>query len=242
MNESKKIAIITGANKGIGLEICKQLLQKGFYVILTARDTTKGQDAVRQLLTINADIEFFKLDVNSHEDITALYNHISSKFSRCDVLVNNAGIFPDPRNDLENNWPSILSAKIENIQQGIECNTYGTLRMCQAFIPLMQENNYGRIVNLSSGMAQLSDMNGCCPGYRISKTAINVITRIIADEFKGTIILINSMCPGWVKTDMGGAEATREIPEGADTAVWLSELDNDGPNGLFFRDRAVIPW
>jgi len=242
MKKYEKIAIVTGANRGIGLEICKQLLMQGYYVVLTARNVDKGQTEVENLTSISSNIEFFKLDVQQQHDVDSLYEYINEKFSRCDVLVNNAGIFPDPRNDLENSWPSILTADIETIQNGIDCNTYGTLRLCQAFIPLMKKNNYGRVVNLSSGMAQLSDMNGCCPGYRISKTAINVITRIIADELTEENILINSMCPGWVKTDMGGQDATREIPEGADTAIWLSMLPDDGPSGKFFRDRQVIPW
>jgi len=242
MNKPKRIAVVTGANKGIGLEICKQLLQNDFYVILTARTERKGQDAISLLSTISSDIEFFKLDVTRQEDVSALSQYISEKFTHCDVLINNAGIFPDPRDDPDNNWPSILTADIKHIQQGIECNSYGTLRMCQALIPLMQKNNYGRIVNISSGMGQLSDMNGGCPGYRISKTAVNVITRIIADELQNTNILINSMCPGWVKTDMGGPGATRELAEGADTAIWLSMLDDNNPGGLFYRDRQVIPW
>jgi len=127
----------------------------------------------------------------------------------------NAGIFPSPRDDPDSQWPSILSATVETVQKGLETNTYGPLRLCQAFIPMMQNNQYGRIVNLSSGMGQLSDMNGCCPGYRISRTALNEITRILADELKDTDILINSMCPGWVKTDLGGEGATRQVSEGA---------------------------
>ena len=240
MNKQKRIAIVTGANRGIGLEVCKQLLALDFHVVLTARDAQKGEQACKHLAS--SDVEFMQVDVASDSQIEPLYNHIKEQFGRCDVLVNNAGVFPDPRNDSENSWPSILSADIETIKLGMNINAYGTLRMCQAFVPLMQNSGYGRIVNLASGMAQLSDMNGCCPGYRISKTAINVITRILADELKDTNILINSMCPGWVKTDMGGPGATREIPDGADTAVWLATLPDKGPSGLFFRDREPIDW
>jgi len=242
MTKHKKIAVVTGANRGIGLEICTQLLQQDVHVILTARDSQKGQSAVKELSSISSNIEFFKLDVTQQQDVDNLQDYLTQTFGRCDILVNNAGIFPDPRNDLENNWPSIINADIETIQSGLECNTYGTLRMCQGIIPLMQKHNYGRIVNLSSGMGQLADMNGCCPGYRISKTAVNVITRIIADELSNSNILINSMCPGWVKTDMGGVGATREVTDGADTAIWLSTLADNGPSGLFFRDRSVISW
>ncbi len=242
MSLKQKIAIVTGANKGLGFEICRQLLENGFRAILTARNETRGQMAVQQLAANHSDIEYFKMDVTSQPDVDALKDYVISEYQRCDVLVNNAGIFPDPRHDLDNQWPSVLTAAVDSIRQGMETNTYGALRLCQAIIPLMQANQYGRIVNMSSGMGQLSDMNGCCPAYRISKTAINVVTRIFADELKGSDILINSMCPGWVKTDMGGEDATRDVAEGADTAVWLAMLDTGGPSGLFFRDREIIPW
>ncbi len=240
MSKQQRVAIVTGANRGIGFEICKQLLAKDYYVVLTARDEQKGLDACAKLSS--SSLEFKLLDVTSESQVSQLYADIHQTHGRCDVLVNNAGIFPDPRSDLDNERPSILTADINDIQTGININTYGTLRLCQTFIPLMQAAGYGRVVNLASGMAQLSDMNGCCPGYRISKTAINVITRILADELKGSNVLVNSMCPGWVKTDMGGAGATREIPEGADTAVWLATLPDKGASGLFFRDRKEIDW
>ncbi len=241
MKTEQKIAVVTGANRGIGFEICRQLLQKDYHVLLTARDQVKGARAVEKLRGAGP-IEFFLVDVTSRNDVDALGRRLQEHYGRCDVLVNNAGIFPDPRDDLDNEWPSLLTADIDDVQKGIETNTYGTLRLCQMAVPLMRQAGYGRIVNLSSGMGQLSDMNGCCPGYRISKAGVNVITRILADELQGENILVNSMCPGWVKTDMGGPGATRELPEGADTAVWLATLPDDGPSGLFFRDRTPIPW
>ncbi len=122
----------------------------------------------------------------------------------------------------------------------METNAYGALRLCQALIPLMQGR--GRVVNVSSGMGQLSEMNGCCPGYRFSKAALNALTRILADELKTTRIKVNSVCPGWVRTDMGGPDAERSVEEGADTIVWLATLPDDGPSGGFFRDRRPIPW
>ena len=242
MNQQQKVAVVTGANRGIGFEICKQLLDHQYHVILTARNAEKGQSACQTLATQNPNIEFFPLDVTSQQDAEALSRYLEEKWHRCDVLVNNAGIFPDARDDLENHWPSILTADLDTIRTGMETNAYGALRLCQYIVPLMQKNKYGRIVNMSSGMGQLTDMNGCCAAYRISKTALNVITRVLADELKGTNILVNSMCPGWVKTDMGGKGATREIPEGADSAVWLATLPDNGLSGLFFRDRKPIPW
>ncbi len=242
MTIERKIAVVTGANKGIGFEICRQLLQQNCHVLLTARDEHRGRQAVEQLAEPGARIEFFQLDVTRQDHVDSLGDTLQRQYGRCDILVNNAGIFPDPRNDLENEWPSLLTASIDDVQKGIETNTYGTLRLCQMAVPMMQKAGYGRIVNISSGMGQLSDMNGCCPGYRISKTGVNVITRILADELQDENILINSMCPGWVKTDLGGPGATRELAEGADTAIWLATLPDDGPSGLFFRDRTPIPW
>ncbi|HED16557.1 MAG TPA: SDR family NAD(P)-dependent oxidoreductase, partial [Gammaproteobacteria bacterium] len=191
MPAKQKTAVVTGANKGLGREICRQLLADGFRVILTARDESNGRAASERLATDYPDIEFFAVDVTVQSDVDALRHYLDDRYQRCDVLVNNAGIFPDPRHDLDNPWPSILTANIDTIRLGLETNTYGALRLCQALIPLMQANQYGRIVNMSSGMGQLSDMNGCCPGYRISKTALNVITRVLADELQDTDILIN---------------------------------------------------
>ncbi len=128
------------------------------------------------------------------------------------------------------------------MRQTMETNVYGPYLLCQALVPLMKKNNYGRIVNISSGLGQLNDMGGGYPAYRMSKTAINVITRILAAELAGTNILVNSMCPGWVKTRMGGEGATRSVEEGADTAVWLSTLPDGGPTGKIFRDRKEVPW
>jgi len=124
----------------------------------------------------------------------------------------------------------------------METNTYGAIRMIQRFVPLMKQQNYGRIVNLSSGMGQLSEMNGGWPGYRLSKTALNAVTRIVADVLQGLNILINSVCPGWVKTDMGSPDAELSVEEGADTILWLATLPDDGPTGSFFRERQRIEW
>lgn len=242
MTNQQKTAIVTGANRGLGLEISRQLLAQGYYVILTARNPQQGQHAVQTLQKNYNNVEFQPLDVTQTQSIDTLTQRVTKQLGRCDVLVNNAGIFPDPRDANFQTPPSIFDASIDTIRAGMETNVYGPIQLCQALIPLMQKHNYGRIVNMSSGMGQLADMNGCCPGYRISKTSLNVITRVFADELQGNNILINSMCPGWVKTDMGGPHATRAIPEGADTAVWLATLPDGGPSGGYFRDRAPIPW
>ena len=231
----EKIALVTGANRGIGLEICKQLARHNITVILSSRDSAKGETAKQGIEKEGLKVVYHPLDVTDENSIKQIETFIHEQYGRLDILVNNAGIFPG-------SMESALSSSVDTLRQAMETNLYGPFRLCQTFIPLMQKNNYGRIVNLSSGMGQLSDMNGCCPGYRTSKTALNALTRMLADEIKGSNILINSMCPGWVLTDMGGPNATRKVEEGADTAIWLATLADDGPSGGFFRDRQLISW
>ena len=186
-------------------------------------------------------VRYHPLDVDHAISIENLKIFVEKEFGRCDILINNAGIFPDI-NLLERNLPSIFDMDLEAIRKAMTTNVFGPILLCQALTPLMKKNKYGRMVNISSGLGQLSDMNGGYPAYRISKTAINAVTRIFADELKNENILVNSMCPGWVKTDMGGPSAPRSVKEGADTAIWLATLPNGGPSGKFFRDRKKIPW
>ncbi len=236
-----KIAVVTGANRGIGAEICRQLAKEGILVVLTSRDEAKGKAVCQALEKEELPVRYCQLDVDHPASIFNLENFMKKEFGRCDILVNNAGVFldkPETKGDL----PSVFNAKIETVRRTMETNVFGPLLLCQAMIPLMKKNNYGRVVNLSSGMGQLSDMNGGYPGYRISKVSLNALTRILTDELKGTNILVNSMCPGWVKTEMGGPGATRSVQEGADTAVWLATLPDQGPKGKFFRNRKEIPW
>lgn len=233
---NQRVAVVTGANRGIGLETVRQLAGRGITVVLTSRNEKKGLKAVEVLKQQNLPVFFHVLDVANALSIHQFAYFMTEEFKRCDVLVNNAGIFPDQDDS------SIFDAKTETIRMAMETNVYGPVLLCQALVPLMRKNNYGRIVNLSSGMGQLSDMNGHNPGYRISKTAINAVTRILNDELQGENILVNSMCPGWVKTDMGGPGATRPVEEGADTAVWLATLPDHGPRGGFFRDRKPMTW
>jgi len=238
----KKIALVTGANRGIGLEICKQLAKKDYQVILTSRDEQKGLAACLQLQDEGLPIQFHQLDVSDPKSISEIGEFLDQECGRCDVLVNNAGVFPDSSDASANNWPSVFNAPIETVRIAMETNVYGPMLLCQAVAPLMKKNNYGRIVNLSSGMGQLTFMGGNCPAYRISKTSINALTRMVSEETLEHNILVNSMCPGWVKTDMGGPGATRELSEGADTAIWLATLPDDGPRGKFFRDRKEFEW
>jgi NAD(P)-dependent dehydrogenase (short-subunit alcohol dehydrogenase family) len=227
----KRIAVVTGANRGIGLEICRQLTRTGMYVILTARDEAKAKAAADEIA-----VECRPLDVDSDESVKAFAGWLADTHGRCDVLVNNAGVMLDPRGS------RIPDTKIATWRATLETNLLGPLRMMQAILPLMKKNRYGRIVNLSSGQGQLSEMTVGTPAYRVSKTALNALTRTTAAELHGTGILVNAMCPGWVRTDMGGSGAPRSVEQGADTAVWLATLPDNGPSGGYFRDRKSIPW
>ena len=234
----KKIAIVTGANRGLGFETCRQLASKDIQVVLTSRDETKGKAAVKKLQAEGLDVVYHPLDVTNAESIEHLAQFIRNEFGKLDILVNNAGIARD-FTDAEN---SIFNTKIDTLQETIETNLYGPLLLSQALIPLMKKHNYGRVVNVSSGAGQLSEMNTGYPAYRISKTALNALTRLFANELKDTNILVNAVCPGWVKTDMGGSNAPRTLEQGVDTIVWLATLPDDGATSGFWRDRQPIPW
>jgi len=231
----QRVALVTGANRCIGYGIARRLAETGIHVLVSARNAVKAQNAVTNLLRNNLSLAPLVLDVSQPQSIDQAVRTIHNKFGRIDILVNKAGIFL--KNDRE-------SCNIEPavIQETLLTNFIGPLILCQKVIPLMLQHNYGRIVNLSSGMGAMREMSGGYPGYRISKTALNAMTLNLASELRGSNILINSMCPGWVKTDMGGPNATRSVEKGAETAVWLSTLPDDGPSGKFFRDRKEISW
>jgi NAD(P)-dependent dehydrogenase (short-subunit alcohol dehydrogenase family) len=235
MSTTKRVAVVTGANRGIGFETCRQLAKKGIHVILTSRDEVKGKAAAEKLQAEELDVSYHPLDVTNSDSVQRLAQFIKSEEGQLDILVNNAGILIDSSD-------SLLNTKIDTLHETINTNLFGPLLLCQALIPLMQQRNYGRVVNVSSGAGQLSDMSSGYPSYRISKTALNALTRIIANELKGTNILVNALCPGWVKTDMGGANASKTPEQGADTVVWLATLPDNGPTSGFFRDRHPIPW
>ena len=232
---NKKIAIVTGASRGIGLETCRQLSQKGIITILTSRDEILGKKAVASLTKEGGDLIYHQLDVSDSGSVAGLKDYVSEKFKRCDILVNNAGVFLD-------RGVSIFDLPQKTLQETLEINFFGALNMCQEFVPLMQEIGFGRIVNVSSGMGSIASMGGGSAAYKLSKLAMNGMTRIMADEIKDDNIKINSMAPGWVRSDMGGANAPRSLVQGADTIIWLATLADDGPNGGFFEDRAPAAW
>jgi NAD(P)-dependent dehydrogenase (short-subunit alcohol dehydrogenase family) len=235
MAEPTRLALVTGANRGIGLEVVRQLASRGLEVILTARDETKARRAANELAAEGLTVHARVVDVADDDSVASLGEDVLREFGRLDVLVNNAGIVIDAGD-------SAIDVDLDRVRTTLETNTFGAWRMCRALVPSMRDHGYGRVVNVSSGMGGLTEMGGGSPGYRISKAGLNVITRTIAAGVADENVLVNSACPGWVRTDMGGRNARRSVPEGADTIVWLATLPDDGPRGGFFRDRKPVAW
>jgi NAD(P)-dependent dehydrogenase (short-subunit alcohol dehydrogenase family) len=232
--EGKKIALVTGANRGLGFETCRQLARLGLTVILSARDFTKGEVAAKQLVERGLDVIFYELDVLNQNHINRITRQIEQRFGQLDVLVNNAAILYDT-------WQSTLNADLEVVNQALTTNLFAPWRLSQLCIPLMTRNNYGRIVNVSSGAGSLHYMGSGSPAYSISKAALNAFSRILAADVHGTGILVNSVDPGWVATDMGG-RGGRPIEDGANGIVWAATLPDNGPSGGFFFDGKPAPW
>jgi NAD(P)-dependent dehydrogenase (short-subunit alcohol dehydrogenase family) len=239
MSDRARIAVVTGGNRGIGFEVCRQLASTGLRVVLTGRDPSRAEEKAETLRGENLDVTAHPLDVTDDASVADLERFVRDRFGRLDVLVNNAGVSLDERLGIR----SILDAGIiDALRATMETNLYGPLRLCRTFVPLMREGGYGRVVNVSSQLGSLSNMAGGYQSYRLSKTALNALTRVLAADVKGSNILVNSACPGWVRTDMGGPNAPRAPEQGADTIVWLATLPDDGPNRGFFQDRKPLPW
>ena len=232
MAENGRVALVSGGNRGIGREIVRQLAERGLTVVLGSRDGEQGRAAAAGL---SGGVVVRQLDVADPESVDRLSRSVEEEFGRLDVLVNNAGITNDE-------GQRGVDADLERVREALETNLLGAWRLCEVAIPFMRRHGYGRIVNISTGMAALEDMGGGSPGYRVSKTGLNALTRILASELRGSGILVNSVCPGWVQTDMGGSRAPRPVEEGAEGAVWAATLPNNGPTGGFFRDRRPVPW
>jgi len=235
--EAPPVAIVTGGNRGLGLETCRQLAGLGLQVVLTSRDLARGEAAATALRASGLAAVAHQLDVTDPLSVDRLIEDVNGSYDRIDVLVNNAGVVMRPQDDR-----GTLEVDLETIRRTLEINTLAPLRLCQAVVPVMRKNGYGRVVNVSSGMGQLDDMESGWPAYRISKTALSAVTRLVAREVSGANILVNAVCPGWVRTDMGGPSATRSVEKGAAGIVWAATLPDRGPNGGFFRDGRRIPW
>ncbi len=242
-DHQKRVALVTGANRGIGYAISRRLGGKNITVILGARDPQKGNEACSRLQGEGLDVHFELLDVTDEKSIKTAIESIRTHFGRLDILVNNAGIMIDGGEDG-------LNVNQETVRKTLQTNVMGPLMLCQYCIPLMQAGGYGRIVNMASGLGSLTEMADPqsayagigAPAYRLSKTGINCITTLLAKEVRNDNILINSACPGWVRTEMGGDQAPLTPEQGADTPVWLATLPDGGPTGGVYRERTLIPW
>jgi NAD(P)-dependent dehydrogenase (short-subunit alcohol dehydrogenase family) len=228
-----KTVLITGANRGIGFEAARQLAVRGFHVVIGARSEEHGQQAVR-LLEALGKISLLVVDVSDSNSITAAASKFSS-IGRLDVLLNNAGIYPDE-------GISILTISREQITKTFQTNTFGALGVAQAFLPYLKKSPAARVINVSSGYGQLDGLSANAPSYCLSKLALNGVTIMLSEALAEHKIAVNSMCPGWVRTDMGGSSAPRSVEEGADTAVWLATEADQHLTGKFFRDRKEISW
>lgn len=231
-----RIAVVTGGNKGIGFEICRQLAREGVNVVLTARNEGMGLAATGRLQAQGLNVIFHPLDVTDAAAVRRLARYMKLTHGRCDILVNNAGVA------LDRYSMSVLDTPVQLFRDTLETNVYGALMLCQQLVPLMLREGYGRVVNLSSGMGQLEDMGDGSAAYRMSKTALNALTRMVAAATAKKGILANALCPGWVRTDMGGRNAVRGVEKGAETAVWLATLPANGPSGGLFRDKKAMVW
>jgi NAD(P)-dependent dehydrogenase (short-subunit alcohol dehydrogenase family) len=229
-----KTALVTGANRGIGYEVARQLALRGFHVFLGARSAGAGRAAVATIVKDGGTAMFLEVDVADNTSVTSAARQFAEVEDHLDVLVNNAGIIVDEDN-------AILDVSDELLRKTLETNTLGALRMTRAFAPLLAKSKTPRVINVSSGSGQLtSGADGWAPGYSISKTALNGVTSQLAAALPK--FAVNSVCPGWVRTNMGGRTATRSVEQGADTIVWLATEAPQKITGKFLRDRKEIPW
>jgi NAD(P)-dependent dehydrogenase (short-subunit alcohol dehydrogenase family) len=216
-------ALITGANRGIGLEVTRQLAERGFTVLAGARDPSR-------VPALDGDVRAVRLDVTDQATVGALRREVGE----LDVLVNNAAIDYDT-------WESVLTADLDVVREALETNTLGAWRMAIAFAPLLRASPHGRLVNVSSGAGALTGMRDGAPAYSLSKAALNALTLMLADALRRDAVLVNAVCPGWVATDMGGPGG-RSVLDGAAGIVWAATLPDGGPTGGFFRDGRPIDW
>ena len=237
----KKLALVTGANKGLGLETARQLGRLGFRVLMGARDAAKGKPAVDRLKGEGLDVEFILLDVADERHRTDAARQIGERYGRLDVLVNNAGVAMEQGH-------KVTTVPLDVVRQVFETNFFALVAVTQAMLPLVRKSPAGRIVNLSSILGSIQtnatqDLGDFASvGYNASKAAVNMYTVLLAKELAGTPIKVNAAHPGWVKTDMGGAGAQLELEDGAKTSVWLATLGPDGPTGGYFHMKDRLPW
>ena len=229
-----RVALVTGANRGIGFEVCRQLAAAGFVVLLTVREATKAQAAAEALHSAGR-VEPFVLDVADADSIVRAAAEVARQYNCLDVLINNAGIHYDT-------WEKVEDADTEGtVTEAIRTNLLGPWGTLKAFLPLLRKSRAGRIVNVSSEAGSLARMGAGPPAYQVTKAALNALTHTLAGELLETRILVNAVCPGWVATEMGGAGG-RPVGDGAAGIVWAATLPDGGPTGGFFRDGKPLPW
>jgi NAD(P)-dependent dehydrogenase (short-subunit alcohol dehydrogenase family) len=267
-----KTVLVSGANRGIGLEICRQLDELGFIVVLGSRDLEKGKEAAKNL---SGNVIVKQLDVTDEDSVQMLFESVKTDFGKLDILVNNAGLgagsqvqanhlLGKTKNLIASNFKGVwqmakktapllrkagilkqkegaMDISLDNAKHIMETNFYGAWRMIQVFVPLLQKSQDARIINISSRMGQLESLTGSYPAYSLSKFSLNALTIMLSNELSKTGIKVNAMCPGWVRTGMGGPDAPLSVHEGADTAVWLA-TEKEIPSGKFFQNRKVIEW
>jgi NAD(P)-dependent dehydrogenase (short-subunit alcohol dehydrogenase family) len=230
-----RVALVTGANRGLGLETARQLLERGLLVAMAGRDR-EATERARRGLDAAAERAFgVELDVTDDASIEQARRAILDRFGPVDVLVNNAAVL------LDDSEP-VLAIPPQSFRHTFATNLFGAIEVCRRFVPEMAERRWGRVVNVSSSAGQLAEMSTYAPAYSMSKAALNAFTRILAATYRECGVLANVVDPGWVRTDMGGPSAPRSVEEGADTIVWLATLPDRGPSGRFFRDRRPIAW
>ena len=227
-----RVALVTGANRGIGFAVCRRLGQEGMTVILASSDEERGEQAAADLRAEGLDVVARQLDVTDQANVEAAAAWLQAAYSRLDVLVNNAGIMP--------NKDSALEATLEDAEAMWQVNALAPWRVCRAFAPLMLRGGWGRIVNVSSEAGRFDRINAVATAYRVSKAALNAYTKSLASELRSKGILVNAVCPGWTDTDMG--QGGRPVRDGAASVVWAAVLPDDGPSGGFFRDGRPLPW
>ena len=231
-NTTQRVATVTGANRGLGKEVSRQLAEQGDIVIVTARQLSSAQQTVEELGMDN--LLAAQLDITNQESVDRLVEFVQQHFSAVDVLINNAAIHYDT-------WQNVVNADLNTVQEAMDTNVYGAWRMTQAFLPLLENSQQARIVNVSSGAGAMKNQTGSTPAYSMSKIALNSLTLMLANQLKSSGILVNAVCPGWVATDMGGSGG-RPVEQGASGITWAANLPANGPTGGFFRDGEEIEF
>lgn len=228
------VAVVTGGNRGIGLEVVRQLARRDYRVVLGSRELARGQAAAARVDPGGDRVTAVQLDVADDASVTAMADRVTRELGRADVVVNNAAILYDT-------WAQARTADLFQVQQALDTNLFGAWRVTQALLPLLEHSTHPRVVNVSSGAGSLAEMTGGTPAYSVSKAALNALTRLLAGELRPHGVLVNAVCPGWVATDMGGVGG-RPVAEGAAGVVWAATLPDDGPTGGFYRDGKPVAW